>query len=259
MTLEPVGGLTLQATGDRPHLQVRANPAPQPNQVELFISLRGFGPGADPSVIITEPSSQAGYAPPLTYQPTSGTYEGQISFTAGKRGTGHVRAVGEVGESLVRLQAAYRLQRTNNSQGQTVYANDGNLSLYLEPDSLPGNETYVVVMPPGAIPGPLPKGLALLGDPYDITASGAVVHLTKPAVLTLRYDEALVNPALALEDLGLYRWDPANHRWQTVPQSSLNEADKTMVAPVSLLGTYALLAPPPASSSVFLPIIRKGE
>jgi hypothetical protein len=156
------------------------------------------------------------------------------------------------------LQAAYRLQRTSNDQAQILYSNDGNLSLYLEPGSLPGNETYVAVMPPGAIPGSLPvdQDLVLVGDPYDITASGSVVTLEKPAVLTLRYDGALVNPGVTPEGLGLYRWNSSKHRWQTVPDSRLDEAEKTIVAPVTVLGTYALLAPPP-SSSIYLPIIRK--
>jgi hypothetical protein len=142
-------------------------------------------------------------------------------------------------------------------QGQSVYSNDGNLSLYLEPGSLPGNETYIVVMPPGAIPGPLPKGLVLIGDPYDLTASGAVVKLSKKAVLTLRYDEALVNPGLTPKGLALYRWNPTGHTWELVKDSSLNEEDKAVVAPVSLLGTYALLALP-TSPAIYLPFISKG-
>lgn len=32
-------------------------------------------------------------------------------------------------------------------------------------------EAYFVVMPPGALPGPLPPGRVLVGAPYDVTAS----------------------------------------------------------------------------------------
>ena len=37
----------------------------------------------------------------------------------------------------------------------------------------------------------------LVGDSYDVTGSGALVTLEKPAVLNLRYDGALVTSSLA--------------------------------------------------------------
>jgi hypothetical protein len=222
-----------------------------------LVSLQNFGPGADPSLIITQPGSEVGYAPPLTYSPVTGAYEGQMSFSAGAQGLGRIRAVGAVGGSLVRLQATYRLQQATNISPTYLFSNDGNLSLYLEPGSLPGNEAYFVVMPPGAIPGPLPDGLTLIGDPYDITASGAVVTLTRPAILTLHYDGTLVNSSSPpAAGLGIYRWEPNSQTWQAVP-GRLDAEHRTMVAPITLLGTYALLAPP-VPETIFLPIIPKA-
>lgn len=75
-------------------------------------------------------------------------------------------------------KSTYRLQRVLNDQDHDVHSNDGNLSLHLEPGSLPGGEAYFVAMP-----GSSPAELVLEGDPYDETASGALIELERPAVL----------------------------------------------------------------------------
>jgi hypothetical protein len=262
LTLAPVGGLTSLATqrvNAPPHLRVVAEPGQAPGQIDLLVFLHNFGPGADPSVVVTEPGSEVGHAPTLTYSPGTGTYEGQLSFSATERGMGHIRAAGAVGNSLVRLQSTYRLQQVVNAQTQDVYANDGNLSLHLEPGSLPAAEAHLVVMPPGAVPGALPAGLVLVGDPYDVTASGAVVELEQPAVLKLHYDRALVGSATVPAGLGIYRWNPSSERWQWVP-GSLDKEQRALVASVTTLGTYALLMPAtgqPVRWQSFLPLILK--
>ncbi len=262
LSLAPVGGLATQAAGGIPHVRVIAEPSQYQGQVDLLLFLQGFGPDVDLlSVFITEPGSEVRYAPPLSYSPAIDTYEGEHSFSATRQGMGHIEVGGLVGGSRVRLQSTYRLQRVFNGQDQDVYSNDGNLSLYLEPGSLPGDEAYFVVMPPGAVPGSLPDGLLLVGDPYNVTASGALEVLEKPGILTLHYDGALVNPSLMPEGLGIYRWDPNSETWQVVP-GSLDEEQRAMVASVTNLGTYALLAPPgpwtePPQAVIFLPIILK--
>jgi len=257
LILEPVGGIAAQVAGGIPHMRVVAESGYDPGQIDLLVFLQNFGPGADPNVIIVEPGSEATYAPALSYSPGTDTYEGEISFSATERGMGRIRAVGEVGGRLVRLQSTYRLQQVANDQNHDVYSNDGNLSLHLDPGSLPGNEAYLVIMPPGAVPGPLPADLVLIGDPYDVTASGALVTLEKPAVLKLHYDRALVNSSSAPEGLGIYRWDPIGETWQAVP-GSLDEEQKAMVAPVTTLGTYALLASEPSHHVIFLPVVPKN-
>jgi len=267
LILEPVGGLTLQAEGlttqvvdAPPHMRMVAEPSQDPNQIDLLVFLQNFGPGADPSVVVTEPGNEVGHAPTLSYSPSTGTYEGQISFSATERGMGRIRAMGAVGDSLVRLQSTYRLQRVVNKQSHDVYSNDGNLSLYLEPGSLPGSDAYIIMMPPGAVPGPLPDGLVLVGDSYDVTASGALIELEKPAVLKLHYDGALINQSSVSEGLGIYRWEPNSEMWQAVP-GSLDEEQRAVVASITTLGTYALMAPVgpwKEPNVILLPIIFKG-
>ena len=258
LTLAAVSGLTraaAQATTAIPHMRVIAEPGVGPGQIDLLVVLENFGPGADPSLVVTEPGSETGHAPILSYSPGTDTYEGQVSFSVTERGMGRIRAVGAVGNSLMRLQSTYRLQHAFNDQSQDIYADDGNMQLHLEPGSLPGNEAYFVAMPPGAAPGALPAGLVMVGDPYDVTASGALGALVKPGILTLNYDGVLVNQETP-EGMGIYRWDPNGKEWLAVA-GRLDEDQKGIAAPVTALGIYALLSPPVSPHSIFLPVIIK--
>jgi hypothetical protein len=255
LTLAPVGRLRAPHEDKIPHMRVIAEPSTDPSQIDLLVSLQDFGPSADPDVSITEPSTGASHSP-LTwnYSPTQDTYESQVSFSIAKQGTWRIRAIGTVSNRVVRLHSTYRLQRVLNNQEQDVFSDDGNLSLHLPPDSLPGDEAYFVVMPPGALPGSAPAELMLVGDPYDVTASGALTALQQPAVLKLRYD-ALLSSSLAPQTLGIYRWDPIRDSWDPVP-GELDEGQRMLAATVTTLGTYALLAPPPPlQNPIFLPII----
>jgi hypothetical protein len=256
LSLAPVTGLGALADGSIPHMRVIAEPSLDPSQVDLSIFLLDFGPGADPSVIVSEPGGEAGHGPSLSYSSGTDVYTGEISFSATERGTGRIRTMGEVGGSLVRLQSTYRLQRVMNDRDQDVYSDDGNLSLHLEPGSLLSESSYLVVMPPGAGPGPSPAGLVPVGDVYDVTASGALAELAKPAVLTLRLDGALVNSSSAPPGLGIYRWDPNSRTWLALA-GEFDETQKAMVTTVSTLGAYALMAPPVEwrHNVIFLPLI----
>jgi photosystem II stability/assembly factor-like uncharacterized protein len=265
LRLGSVGALAVQAAGAIPHIQVVATPAPpsgpgEPQRIELLVALKGFGPGADPSVVVTAPGSEQGFAPTLSYSPTTDAYEGRISFSANQLGLGHIRTVGSSGNSLVRLQSTYRLQRVINSTNASIFSNDGNLELHLDSGDLPGSEAYAVVMPPGAIPGPLPAGLTLVGDPYDVTVSGAAT-LQKPAVLSLRYDKALVSGTAPPAGLKIYRWNPNSTTWQEVG-GMIDPEHRAVTAQIRALGTYVLLAPPgewqKPANPIFLPLVRQS-
>ncbi|NTU85298.1 MAG: hypothetical protein HGA45_39080, partial [Chloroflexales bacterium] len=132
-------------------------------------------------------------------------------------------------------------QRVQTDRAQEVYANDGQLTLALPAGGLPGAESYLVVMPTGAVPGAPPAGMALVGEAYAVTASGAVATLERPAALTLSYDGALVSgPPPA--GLALYRWDPVGVAWQPVA-GQIDAAQRAVSATVTALGIYGLMAP----------------
>ena len=260
VTLVPIQGLAAQTSGDIPHMRVRAEPSQDPSQIDLLVSLQNFGPNAEPNVIVTEPGAEFGQEiPSPSYSPATDTYEGEFSFSATERGSGRIKAMGAVGNKVVRLQSTFRLQRATNDQEQDIYSNDGNLSLHLEQGSLPGAYAYLVIMPPGAAPGRLPEGLTLVGDPYDITASGALVELVRPAVLKLHYDKTLIDSSSVAATLAIYRWDPNSNTWQMVPGTRVEE-QKTIAARVTMLGTYALLISsegPGGGGKVYLPVVLK--
>jgi hypothetical protein len=258
IALQPVNssGATLQTSQGIPHVRVIPNSGPTTGEVALTLVLHNFGTTVEPQALVTVPGSTQGFAPTLNYSPTRDTYEGQVTFSADTAGTGQVQVVGDDGGQLVQRQSSYRVQRVVRDAPGEVFSDDGNLWLYLAEESIPGKAAYLAVMPPGALPGPLPAGMTIVGDAYDLTASGALVALERPALLRLRYDPDLAagNPG----QIGLYRWEPDRETWQPVA-ATLNAEHQTLSAPVTLLGTYALLvttpSSPPLQQQVFLPFV----
>ncbi|MEM7131090.1 MAG: hypothetical protein AAF702_32510 [Chloroflexota bacterium] len=223
-----------------PHVQLRAEPGSNPNQIDLLVALNNFGPDADPGVTLGEPGSDIGHIVTLGYSTETDTHQGQVSFATLERGMGPVRTLAILKNDIIRQYTTYRLQQVYNDASSDLYSNDGNLHLHLSPESLPGNKAYFIIMPPGAIPGSLPAGLTLVGDPYDVTASGALVRLEKPALLTMHYDESLLDRVRSPTSLGIYRWDGVDAQWKVV-ESRLDEEQSALVATVLALGTYAVL------------------
>ena len=227
------------------YTQITANPnSTSSDQIDLFISVYNFENSAAPEILVTEPGSTSGHAPLLNYSSITGSYEGQITFSATERGMGRIRVIGGIHGNTINLHSTYRLQKVSKDRVHDVYSNDGNLHLHLEPNSFPASEAYFVVMPIGAVPGPLPEGLTLVGDPYNISLSGAVAALEKPGILTLRYDTAVVNQVVTPSNLKIYRWEADGNgggHWRPVA-GELDQEHKTIAASLKPLGIYALLA-----------------
>jgi photosystem II stability/assembly factor-like uncharacterized protein len=247
-----------QTAGHYPHARVVAQPAAG-GTVELLIGLEQLGADASPFLGITVPGSAGEATPLLGYAPGNGSYEARISFAATERGTGQLRADWRAGGERPLLQTSYRLQRVLNDRHEEIFSADGHLSLGLAPGSLPSSECYVVVMAPGAVPGELPAGMALVGEAYDVTASGAIAAFEQPAALSLSYDGALAN-GQGPSGLAIYRWNPATTAWEVIG-GQLDAEHQAVSASVKRLGTYALLAPRGAwlapSYQLGLPLVRR--
>lgn len=258
LTLTPVAGSLAQSGGPNPHMLAVAQPAAG-GQVELLVALQHFGAGADPRLGVNAPGSLVGSTPLLSYSPADGAYTGSYAFAATERGTGQLWADRRVGGERPTLQASYRLQRVQGDRPQEVFSDDGHLSLQLTAGALPYAEAYVVVMPTGAAPGAPPAGLAMVGEAYAVTASGAVAELEKPGALSLSYDGALVSGA-APAGLAIYRWDPAGAAWRAVP-GAVDGERRAVAAVVAPLGVYALMAPAgdwaEPQRKVWLPVLRR--
>jgi len=85
--------------------------------------------------------------------------------------------------------------------------------------------------------------------------------LERPAILKLHYEDTLIASSVRPEALGLYWWDPVRQMWLKVP-AHLDEDQQAVVAPVTALGTYVLLASPgPGGGTsqhvLFLPLLWK--
>ena len=252
LTLDHVGALAAQSVTDRPYMQIIAEPGPDPEHIDLMVFLHNYSPINEPLVSLTLPGEQSRYTPNLSYSPGSGVYEARIEMAANNLGTGGIDAKGIVQNNVVRQQSTFRLQRSSNHERHDIYSDDGNFDFHLDAGSLPGGETYLVVMPPGALPGPAPRGYAVVGDAYNITASGAVATLEKPGVLKLYYDDATLKPGIEVERLEIRRWDPIDAVWKVVP-TSLDAEQKVLSAAVKALGTYTLMVR--EQTQVYLPAI----
>ena len=255
LSLAPVSSTALQTTVTNPHLRLIAEPGPMSDSIDITVSLYGLDAGTQPLVYLTPPGAESAQALVVQYSSTTGAHRGTLTVNAQALGQGKVHAVGEAGSRLVHLQTTYRLQQITRADVHDVYAADGNLRLHLAPGSIPGENAYVIVTPPGALPGPLPEGWTLIGDAYDVTASGALVVLDTPAALRARHDPALLADRVP-ETLRLHRWDPGVETWEAVT-ATLDAAHDALVATVTRLGTYALLAPTTPSQTVFLPLVMR--
>ena len=128
---------------------------------------------------------------------------------------------------------------------QTVHSVDGNLELTLvSQDTIP-IDTYIMVIPSGAPPGPAPPGHRFVGNAYGVRASGALLVTEKPMSLRLYYDET----ALAGTDphtLAIFAWDAFNEHWVDLGGRLFDDAPEGHYLSVaaSRLTTYALMATP---------------
>ncbi|MCB8950362.1 MAG: hypothetical protein H6653_20325 [Ardenticatenaceae bacterium] len=231
------------ATSSIPHLAFWFDSTPVSGQVDILLALNNFGIDSEPRLSITEPNSSISHNVFLTYSPTTGAWEGKASLAAAQMGVGQIRGSGIVDNRVVRLQTTYRLQRLQNDQAQAAFASDGNVSLQVEAGSLLADEGYLMIAPTAALPAPPPAGLELVGDVYRLQLSDAVNQLEKTAVFKLGYD-TILNHTTQPDTLAIYRWNGSS--WQIIA-SSLDEAQKALVAPITHLGIYALFAPKTAA------------
>jgi hypothetical protein len=255
MPLQPVVQLgQLQTYAVIPHIRIVPSVSPEPGQIALTVQLPGYDPGNMPYVRMTAPNEDT-FTPPLSYSPDLGGYTGEISFSAQAQGTGHIQAVGTGSGGYVNRHSTFRLQQITDDREHEIFSDDGNFWLHLPEGSIPATRANLIVMPPGALPGPLPAGMTIIGEAYDITVSGALTQFDTPALLRFSYDAAQVH-ARVVPQQQIYRWDPTVQQWQALPSNIATER-QVVTAPIRTLGVYALLQPTVsnAPSSVWLPLL----
>jgi hypothetical protein len=195
------------------------------------------------TVLISEPGRQTARYSQAAYNTADNQYKGQISVTAVPAGTHHLQVIGGAGEQVYVLSAVSRLQITNNREIQALFSHDGRLSLLLNPETFPGSQTVVAITAHTNLPGPLPDGAILVGDTYDITASGSILALDRPTAVTMTYDDAQYESEEALGPLDIYWWNPESEIWQPL-HAAINPERGDLSAIVSNLGVFAILGIP---------------
>lgn len=204
----------------------------------LQLVVSGALPGDTLTYILTG-ADKIGPADALTYDPAHGDHRAQVSFVPAAL-TGHTKVLGSYNNQFFSLDVDYRLHHALNSSETNLFANDGNLKLHLADGSLPLSEIYFLIASPWGLPGPPPAGLVLTSEAYELTASNGVSELSKPAVLSLAYDE---EAGLGFETLAIYRWDGAS--WQRLG-GDFDPEHREVSLTTTQLGLYALMGRPAA-------------
>jgi hypothetical protein len=234
---------------------------PSSDGESLHLSLPGLGPGATLVAIVTQSGGTASQSTSLAYSSSEGAYVGSVVFSSPylQQGTGTAQVLGVEGNSQgINLSTTYALQAVPVDRMADLYSADGNLHVHLITGTLQA-DAYAVLHPLNAAPTVPPTGLQVVGTAYNVKFSGAA-PLSQPALLKLHYDMGLIDLSVRPSELGVFWWSPAHQSWQAVPDDRLDEDQEAVVAPVTIPGIYALLAPRHEllENAVFLPVIFKG-
>lgn len=123
-----------------------------------------------------------------------------------------------------------------------IQSRDGHLELRLiSTDTIP-SDTYVVVVPSYAPPGPVPPGHQLVGNPYSVRAAGALITTTKQMGLSFYYGDLRptdIDPHM----LATFAWYSYYNRWQDLGGVPNPDFNYHSVA-TNYFTTYALMATP---------------
>lgn len=182
----------------------------------------------------------------IPFDPDEGNHWVQVSFIPAAR-TGYANVMGGHAGTYIELNVDYRLQRAENLTQTNLYSNDGNFKLHLDQGSLPLDEVHFLIASPWGLPGAPPPNLGIVGEAYEITASGNLTGLAKPAVLRLHYD-AEASAGFDVESLTIYRWNFGEATWQPL-ESAISTEVQDVVTTISDLGLYALMGVPVGSDS----------
>lgn len=127
------------------------------------------------------------------------------------------------------------------SQSANLVSPDNLLNLTIFPNSLPA-DTYIIILATAALPGVLPPAHRLIGQPYGVRASGALVLSDSPMSLHLAYDRLWLTNT-APHNLSIFAWDPTNQTWLEKGGILFNDQNYLAI-PIQRFTTYALVEVP---------------
>ena len=245
-----------RGAGSGPYLRLwpTADQAGSPDGIQLIVS--HTYPGDTLFYVLTGPSDDSiGPANAIPYDLAQGDHRVPVSYVPPAR-AGQARVLGDHANQFINMNVDYRLQQANVVSDTTLFSNDGHFKLHLTPGSLPVSAATFLIASPYGLPGPLPTGWGIVGEAYELTASGAITGFERPALLRLSYDPAGASGFLT-GTLAIHRWDFASGAWNFIGGAhDLERAE--VAATTSRLGLYALLGRPDEGSRRFAPWPKDG-
>ena len=127
------------------------------------------------------------------------------------------------------------------SQSASFMSPDGLLELTLPPNSVPA-DTYVVVLAASALPGVPPLAHHLVGRPYSVRASGALVQSDVSMALRVAYDTLWLDDATP-HNLSIFGWNSLDQSWNEEGGTLFTDQNH-LSASVQQFTTYALMEIP---------------
>lgn len=229
---------------------------PSPEGDDLTLIVGGVGSNSTMRAVIAPPG--AAIPASILLQPQgSGVYSGTAHFAVAGAGLGDVNLRGSTAQAGLILQDVdFQLAAVDVAAEQDFSAPDGLAWLHLKPNSLAQTNVSIVLMPTGAIPQPLPTGLAALSRAYSVRVSGGVTGTVRPTVLRMIYDPNRLGQGVTPADLQIAFWNGTG--WQLRPSQS-DPQHLAVSAVLQDLGIYALLMPsaPGVRSQVYLPQVHQ--
>jgi hypothetical protein len=123
-----------------------------------------------------------------------------------------------------------------------LVSDDNNMEVTLQDDTLEA-DSYAIVMTTNSVPGPLPYGHQLLGSPYSIRASGAVITCTKPMLLKLFYSDTILGD-IDPHTLSIFQWNPVSSEWSDLGGSLDDLIERSVSTTADRFTVYALTSAP---------------
>lgn len=154
------------------------------------------------------------------------------------------------------VNSDFSLLRVEKPLKEDLFTPDGHAWLHLESDSFPTADTYLALMPTGAVPQPLPTAMVVVGNAYSLRASGSIINLQRPALLQLSYDSVQLESCSEPGSLQIGYWNGS--QWSLQP-GQVDGDHQAISMPITQLGIYALIAPecPLDLPLLYLPLIAK--
>jgi len=183
----------------------------------------------------------------MTYSTEESAYEVLISgvFTPGPstaEGTIGLSADLSDGDTVQTPPVPFCRFFVPTTSADPVVSVDRNLEIILGDHSLPA-DAYALVMSTNVIPGQVPLGYQLVGQPYSVRASGATVTSTKPMLLKLFYTDTTLGQVDS-HTLSILQWHPVFREWVDLGGSLDDMIENSVSTTTDRFTVYALMSTP---------------